>query len=88
MPLPPPADWTLDDARKAVHLDALERARIAVPRLMALHDRTFDQSLTGENRAAVQEALENGYRTISRRAQRIADQIGSVLKSTHLDGGR
>jgi hypothetical protein len=50
-----------------------------VPRMMALHDRTFDSSLTTANRVLIQQELTIGYRKLSERAQHIADRVKHLI---------
>jgi hypothetical protein len=52
-----------------------------VPRMMALHDRTFDSSLTSANRVLVQQELTIGYRKLAERAQQIADRVKHLIDS-------
>lgn len=42
-------------------------------------DRTFDSSLSAENRAAIQENIDSGYGILAERAKRTADIIGILL---------
>lgn len=52
-----------------------------VPRLTRLNEMTFDSGLSTANRQVIAQDLEDGYRTMARRARRLADQIEPLVRS-------